>query len=593
MVHLFAELILREIKQFDIVLIFNLIEELFKQLEKCHEVKFCEECKPNNTESDTCHEFVDIVSLAVKLLFKMDQNQTNAIAEEQWKRVSRWIETKMVCLRKLNCKKAEQQKSQAESELRQMQDKKRRDKTSVFYHITIPSETLSGFEEMSEFILNHSCVVKKVNRQRADKQWRYLLRSPFYEFGSWYADLDLNNSLVLADDNCLCDDGEIHLKNTQILVKVAVDMFNISRKLQNNLKNPLTGSKIQRMLDEDEAGKTLEKTAKVIDDLLSEYVDHDHPPSLDSDEIDFCLRAIDFIKVHLIIFKEESFTFLSLPKLIKKRMDNECKLSVATLLTEYSSEYSDQVEYKSSDEDSDNGSDNGSDKSSDKDSHINYITSPMGEFFDECEDLKKKPDNSPKTKLSSSAFMGLMYKRFGDNDRGNEYLKPIWNGATRKVVHLKYLATKFRKTEGKDLVKPEAEYLNPLAYIQSIGVTESFYQRNEEVKMLTAALQAICVAKEYFESEADKIALAEFITVVLGICQKLQLQKQTVNLLLILASIQREEPKRFEVRFRLNFITKSLVINLHILSTANCPIHSDESANRKNLPWSIFGWRCK
>lgn len=416
----------------------------------------------------------------------------------------------------------------------------------------------------------NTCLVEQLTTGcSSDVHWLDLLTKPFHALGSWYTNLDLNTNFLPIEHKCLCNVK--HSGTTQTLVKVAIYLFGVSWKLQNNLKQfRLTNGNAQHIHDEHKAMETLLDAAKIINSLLGDYVDDVIP--LETYEFDFCLRAISFIEDHLILFDyyNEFYTFWPLSGLIKKQLDNESKLKLATLLIEYSIEYEKVGE--------------------------------MDEFFRECEDLHKNPNISisPKTKLNFSACMGLKYKRLSDNVRGNEYLKPICNEAICKVVHLKYLATKRRKTEGMDLVKPEAKQLNPQAYIRSIQVTNTFYECDEDVKMVVAALQAISKAKVNSLTEANKSSVAKFITDVLNVCEQLGLRKQSVNLLLVLASYQMGEPHQFQVKLisqlifavtlfkiRSSLTVDSIhhcnVITIFLSSIGNCPVHMPIFIERSHL----------
>lgn len=145
--------------------------------------------------------------------------------------------------------------------------------------------------------------------------------------------------------------------------------------------------------------------------------------------------------------------------------------------------------------------------------------------------------NPPSGKTDFHAFMGLMFKRLMNNERGTRHLRKIQYEYVYKVVYLKRIS-------GTELVIAKDGYPIPQANIRSMQVTEAFYRAGYGTKMLSVALQAI---SEAVRNETGQSELIAFTTDVLHICQKLGLQKQTVNLLLIIGSLQINEPDHFRV----------------------------------------------
>lgn len=323
--------------------------------------------------------------------------------------------------------------------------------------------------------------------------------------------LTMNNNLLPATYNYECSCDVKYSKTTQKLMRVAIDIFGISRNLQWILEDPPTDRNFQQILDENEAVGTLLDAAQTINEVLHAYADDEI--SLSLVEFDFGLRSIHFIKNHLIHFDHlSSFLFTSLPKLITKRLNYEMKLKLVAVIAEYSHDYKSEI----------------------------Y---DMNAFFEECEALLRFSEPT-EANANCLAFMGLMFKRLAYNERGNKHLKRIYHENVYKVVYLKYLATKTGQLSAKDLVNSIDENHNPQNYIRSMQVTETFYRIGYGTKILSAALQAIFEAKQNETGQSELIA---FITDVLHICQKLGLQKQTVNLLLKLGSLQLNEPDQFSV----------------------------------------------
>lgn len=502
---LFADSLVQFGEQFDMDAIFQLIDCLVKEFSIQNEyVKFCDECKQQNMAYGGYHELADVISVAMKF-------SKNDINEKHRLQLSKWNTLRESCLNKLNCRKSEQQKKQAEIEMYRMQQMSliQSDTTSVIPHLNNSvSKEFGDFDEASILLTQNVCAIQKIIIDHSTNgQWENLLTQPFYEFGTWYASFNLTVKTMSAASNCSCDS-----KTTHSLLKVAIDIFGISWKQQSILEGRPIGGNIERLLEEDNTVQVLTNAANIINDSLHAYVNNEL--TLSANEFDFCLRCIAFIKIHLILFDcYSSILFTSLPRIVAKPMNNDLKLKLATLLAEYSHEYNDE---------------------------LNEIRS----FSQECEELmtnENVSDISAQTKLICSAFIGLMYKRSLENVRGTKLLNQFFNLRIYKVIYLEYLATKCIKISGNRLVNPDDPKHNAQQYIREIHVTEAFYRDETHVKILSASLQAISVAKMNSPLDSDKTALIAFIVDVLPICERLGLQKQIVNLLLTLGSLQTDQ----------------------------------------------------
>lgn len=481
---------------------FEIIIELIDHIREIGYVKFCHDCDQQKTKCGGHHELVHVISLAVKL-YEKSNTRGCIISEKHRQLVSDWFHLKIKSLNMLNCCSVKQ-KEKAVTEFKNLHDA-----TSAFQHLKNSSIVPTSFVEISIFMAKYECVVQRISVQSPNGSWEQLLARPFYDFDNCFANLHVISNILPATENCLC--AVNHSRATQTLLRVAVDIFCISRFLQNNLDGRPHAGNIQRLLDEDKAVRTLLNAAQAINEVLHAYADDEI--LLSSIQLDFSLRSIHFIKNHLLLFDHHSaFIFTSLPELTKKEMDNEMELKLVALIAEYNHEYKDDI-------------------------------SKMDALFQKCENLIEPP-RLTSAMSDCTAFMGLMFKRLVDNERGNMHLQRIRQDDVYKVVHLKYLATKTRKISGNDLVYSNDESNIPQSYIRSMQVTEAFYRVGQGTKILSAALQAIFEANRY---KMGQRALEAFTTDVLHICQRLGLQKQTVNLLLILGSLQMNEPDHFLV----------------------------------------------
>lgn len=372
------------------------------------------------------------------------------------------------------------------------------------------------------------------------KRLQFMLSQPFHAIGDWLN--DAQEIVNFPRSNCLQHPHDV---NTLKLLPHAIELFKSNRTMRLNLArntNNLTGCTFERVKNENILLEALMNAAKVIDKLLKSHASG--VTALNSSEMEFCFRAIHFIKIRLNLFNfTMTYKFTSVIQLIDGiQLSDELKLKLAIILARFSNEYKNEEKWE----------------------EVERFILDCGESVEEF-NLNATEKTINDFKLS----IGLLLKRKQtpeENKKASNVLMRFYGSLAIREVHLLYLATK------KDLIShnyfetKQNVFEDIRSYIQSIELSDDDLCQNEkQLAVLSALLQLINAIDRYNLSAEGKGKFREMLQTLLNICKDLGLHYQTLNLLLIQGSFQLNELEKLKVCVKVLTIICHNLIHIVIL----------------------------
>lgn len=356
------------------------------------------------------------------------------------------------------------------------------------------------------------------------KRFYFMLSQPFHQINAWYDGVKDTAGFSRVD----CPKNPGHA-NTLLLLGCAAKIFNTNQALKSNLERVNSGSSgcsFEQVKKDKELIDGLKHAATDIEAILDSHAKG--KKTLNSTEIDFCFRAIHFIKVRLNLLNFTfSHTFTSVIKLKEVLECDELKLKLATILAAFSNEYKNNEKW-----------------------------AVLEEFIDGCgESIKNsKVIAAADTIAAFELNYGLMLKRKQmkeGNEQGDILLqsyRTLPDVRPYQIIHLEYLATKENMISNSYFEDKPEVFAQIQSYFESIQLTnEDSYQNENSWKLLSAQFQLIFAIDRYNLSANGTKKFHELLQQLLGLCRDFGLHYQTLNLLLIQGSFQLNEPQKLQV----------------------------------------------
>lgn len=365
------------------------------------------------------------------------------------------------------------------------------------------------------------------------KRLQFLLAQPFNQIDAWLEHEEIEN---FATGNCVGHSKNINEQNAVTLLRLAIDIFKISKTLQQlkcrNNENSLIGCTFERLKNENTLIATLRNAGKKIDEMLLSVTDKKHKMTLNEVQMAFCFRSIHFIKGRLTLFNgTSSYIFTSLHKLIEMPLRGILRMNLLIILAKFSNEYTEE----------------------ENDKIMMELDNIIGS---NCE--HPNTDDSEATIQNVPIYFALMLRRRTENGtengRANDLLSPILGTPYFQTVDLMYLGTKSAPISGDDLDKNSKYHETICSYIKSIELADDdLYRNRNKSKMMTAAVQFIFAVDAHNLSDAGRTTFNELIDHILNICKDFGLNYQIANLYLLQGSFQLNAPERLKVHAFLEF----------------------------------------
>lgn len=343
----------------------------------------------------------------------------------------------------------------------------------------------------------------------------HFMLSPFHAIGDWLD--DVQEIMSFSRSNCLQHPDDV---NTLKLLPHASELFKTNRTMRLNLArkiNNLTGCTFERVKNENMLLEALINAAKDIDELLESHAKRS--TKLKTTEIEFCFRAIHFIKVRLNLFNfTMTYKFTSVIHMVDGiQLSDELKLKLAVILAKFCNEYKDEEKW-----------------------------GEVEKFILDCDKSvrESKLDATENTITAFKLSLGLLLKRkqtLDGNEKASEVLRPFGTSLAVQELHLLYLATKQDLISGNYFETKKNSFEKIWSYIQPIELSEDLFQNEKPLAVLSAALQLLYVIDRYNLSAEGKVKFREMLQRLLNICNDLGLHYQTLNLLLIRGSYELNE----------------------------------------------------